>query len=106
MARMIKVNSDIEDALHRAVNMSSIAVTLAEKVLKVYDHYGDVAYHEKRRKEGRSCEPIFIDEQDEGTLLFSLYEAHAQIRVAWDLFTGGTDDDAPELAVAEADHHA
>jgi hypothetical protein len=96
-------NSDIEDHLHRAVNMSSILVTLAEKVLKVYEHYGDVAYHEKRRREGRSCEPIFIDEQDEGTLLFSLYETAYQIRTAFDLFTGVSDDDAPEQAVAEAE---
>jgi hypothetical protein len=102
MARMIKVNSDIEDALHRAVNMSSILVTLAEKALNVYEHYGDAEYHERRRKEGyRSCEPIFIHAQDEGTLLFALYETHAQIREAWNLFTGVTDDDAPAKA-AEA----
>jgi hypothetical protein len=83
--------------------MSSIAVTLAEKALNVFEHYGDVAYHEQRRKEGyRSCEPIFISQQDEGTLLFALYEAHAQIREAWDLFTGGSDDDAPAETVAEA----
>ncbi|SIN83044.1 hypothetical protein SAMN05443247_00035 [Bradyrhizobium erythrophlei] len=99
MAQMIKVNSDIEDHLHRAVNMAAIAVTLAEKVLNVYEHYGDAEYHEKRRKEG--CEPIFIHEQDEGTLLFALYEAHAQIRTAWDLFTL-PDDDAPAETVAEA----
>jgi hypothetical protein len=98
----ITVNSDIEDALHHAVNMSSIAVTLAEKVLKVYEHYGDVAYHQKRRKEGRFCEPIFIHEQDEGTLLFALYETHARIRTAWDLFT--LPDAAPAETVAEADH--
>jgi hypothetical protein len=89
----IEVNSDIEQALHRAFNMSSIAVTLAEKALNVYEHYGDVAYHEKRRQEGYSCEPIFISQQDEGTLLFALYEAHAQIREAFDLFTGVSDDD-------------
>jgi hypothetical protein len=29
----IEVNSDIEDALNRAFNMSSIVVTLAEKAL-------------------------------------------------------------------------
>jgi hypothetical protein len=46
----IKVNSDIEDTLYRAFNMSSIAVTLIEKALKVYEHYGDAAYHERRRK--------------------------------------------------------
>jgi hypothetical protein len=47
----IEVNSDIEDALNRAFNMSSIVVTLAEKALNVYEHYGDVAYHEKRRRD-------------------------------------------------------
>ena len=31
----ILVNSDIEDALYRAVNMSYVAVTLAEKALNV-----------------------------------------------------------------------
>jgi hypothetical protein len=99
----INVNSDIEDALHRAFNMSSIAVTLAEKALQVYEHYGDAEYHEKRRKDGyRSCEPIFIHEQDEGTLLFALYETHAQIREAFDLFTGISADDAPAETVAEA----
>jgi hypothetical protein len=104
MAKMIKVNSDIEDALHRAFNMSSIAVTLAEKALNVYDHYGDVAYHEKRRQEAPSPYGTYvIHKQDEGTLLFALYEAHAQIREAWDLFTAVTDDDdAPAETVAEA----
>jgi hypothetical protein len=98
----ITVNSDIEDALHRAVNMSSILVTLAEKVLRVYEHYGDKEYHDKRRKEGyRSCEPLYINRDDEGTLLFALYETHAQIREAWDLFTGVSDDDVP-APVAEA----
>lgn len=97
----ITVNSDIEDALHRAVNMSSIAVTLAEKALNVYEHYGDVEYHEKRRKEGCPYGTYIIHEQDEGTLLFSVYEAHAKIREAWDLFTGVTDDNAPAETVAE-----
>jgi hypothetical protein len=97
----IEVNSDIEDHLHRAVNMSSILVTLAEKVLQVYDHYGDAEYHERRRKEGyRNCEPLYISRQDEGTLLFALYETHAQIRTAFDLFTGVSDDDAPAPAAA------
>jgi hypothetical protein len=95
-------DSDIEDVLHRAVNMSSIAVTLLEKALNVYEHYGDAEYHERRRKEGyRSCEPIFINRDDEGTLLFALYETHAQIRTAFDLFTGvSDDDDAPEQAAS------
>jgi hypothetical protein len=96
-------NSDIEDALHRAFNMSSIAVTLAEKALKVYEHYGDVEYHEKRRQEAPGPYGTYeISKQDEGTLLFALYEAHAQIRTAWDLFTGISDDDAPAPAVAKA----
>jgi hypothetical protein len=70
--------------------------------LNVYEHYGDKEYHEKRRKEGyRSCEPIFINRDDEGTLLFALYETHAQIRTAFDLFTGvSDDDDAPEQAAS------
>ena len=42
---------NLEDALYRAVNMSYVAVTLAEKALNVYEHYGDVAYHEKRRRD-------------------------------------------------------
>jgi hypothetical protein len=36
-------------------------------------------------------------------LLFTLYEAHAQTREAWDLFTGVSDDDAPEKAAEAAD---
>jgi hypothetical protein len=86
--------------------MSSIAVTLAEKALNVYDHYGDVAYHERRRQEAPSPYGTYvIHKQDEGTLLFALYEAHAQIRQAWDLFTGiSDDDDPPAKAAAGADH--
>ena len=100
---MIRGNSDIEDALHRAFNMSSIAVTLAEKAFKVYEHYGDVAYHEKRRQEAPGhYDTYVIHDQDVGTLLFTLYEAHAQTREAWDLFTGVSDDNAPEPAVVEA----
>ena len=92
----IIVNSDIEDALHRAVNMSSILVRLAEEALQVYEHWGDAEYHERRRKEGyRSCEPIFINRDKEGTLLFALYETHAQIREAFNLFTGFDDDGVP-----------
>jgi len=92
-------NSDIEDALHRAFNMSSIAVTLMEKAFKVYEHYGDAAYHEKRRQEAPGPYGTYvIHKQDEGTLLFALYETHAQIREAWDLFTGVSDDDAPAPA--------
>src|SRR5260370_11609307 len=98
----IEVNSDIEDALHRAVNMASILVTLTEEALQVYKHWGDAEYHERRRKEGyRSCEPIFINRDDEGTLLFALYETRAQIRTAWDLFTL-PDDDAPAQAAGTA----
>jgi len=102
-ARETQTNSDIEDALHRAFNMSSIAVTLAEKALNVYEHYGDVAYHEKRRREDPGPYGTYIiHKQDEGTLLFALYEAHAQIREAYHMFTGISDDDAPAPAVAEA----
>src|SRR5260370_9555047 len=87
---MAKINnSDIEDALHRAVNMASILVTLAEKALQVYEHYGDAEYHEKRRKEGyRSCEPLYINRDNEGPLLFALYDTHTQIRESFNLFTG------------------
>jgi hypothetical protein len=69
--------------------------------LNVYEHYGDVAYHERRRREAPDYVAYLIHKQDEGTLLFALYETHAQIRAAWDLFTL-PDDDAPEKAVAEA----
>jgi hypothetical protein len=95
--------SDLEDTLHRAVNMASILVTLTEEALNVYEHYGDAEYHERRRKEGYPSEPRYISQQNEGTLLFALYETHAQIRTAWDLFTGISDDDAPAPAVAEAE---
>jgi hypothetical protein len=91
---------DLGDTLERAVHMSSIAVTLMEKAFNVYEHYGDKEYHEKRRQEGRSCETYLIHDQDEDTLLFSLYEAHAQTRAARDLYCGTPDDDAPEQADA------
>src|SRR5260370_42666874 len=105
---MAKINnSDIEDALHRAVNMASILVTLAEKALQVYEHYGDAEYHEKRRKEGyRSCEPLYINRDDEGTLLFALYETHTQIREAVNLFTGFDDDGVPLAEAADANGKA
>jgi hypothetical protein len=69
--------------------------------LGVYAHYGDVEYHAKCRKEDYRPSPIFIHKQDEETLLWTIYELHAQIRSARDQFCG-TDDDAPEKAVAEA----
>jgi hypothetical protein len=93
--------SDLEDTLNRAFHMSSIAVTLMEKVFNVYEHYGDAAYHERRRQEAPSPYGTHvIHEQDEGTLLFALYEAHAQIREARDLYLGAPDDDAPAQAEA------
>jgi hypothetical protein len=103
MTQMIKVSSDVEDHLHHAVNMSAIAVKLAEEVLEVHKHYGDKEYHDRRRKEGYSCEPLYISRQAEGTLLFALYETHAQIREAFNLFTGFDDDGVPLAeTVAEA----
>jgi hypothetical protein len=105
MTQMIKVNSDLEDHLHRALNMASIAVKLAEDVLQVHEHYGDAEYHDRRRKEGyRSCEPIYINRDEEGTLLFALYETAYQIRTAFNLFTGFDDDGVPLAETAEADH--
>jgi hypothetical protein len=106
MTQMIEVNSDIEDALYRAASMSSILVTLLEKTLQVYEHWGDAEYHAKRRKEGYSCEPIFIHPYDEGTLLFALYETNAQIRTAWNLFTGFDDDGVPLAEAADANGRA
>jgi hypothetical protein len=85
-------NSDIEDALHRAFNMSSIAVTLAEN-----------AFAHTAESLGALPKTYFMHDQDVGTLLFSIIEAHAQIREAFDLFTGiSSDDNAPAKAVAEA----
>jgi len=80
--------SDIEDTLNRAVNMSSILVTLLEKALNVYEHYGDAEYHEKRRKEGCPYGTYVIHNHDEETLLWSVYEMHAQIREARDQYCG------------------
>jgi hypothetical protein len=57
-----------------------------------------VAYHEKRRRDPSPS--YLISKQDEGTLLFAIYEAHAQITAAWNLFPGN--DDAPAETVAEA----
>ena len=103
MTDTAKTTIDLEDTLNRAFHMSSVAVTLMEKAFKVYEHYGDVAYHERRRREAPGPYGTYIiHEQDEGTLLFSLYEAHAQIREARDLYLGTPDDDAPEQAQAEA----
>ena len=103
MAKMIKVNSDIEDALHRAFHMSSIAVGLAEKALNVYDHYGDVEYHERRRREAPGPYGTYlIHNQDVDTLLFTLYEAHAKAREAFDMLTAPDDDDAPAKAAEAA----
>jgi hypothetical protein len=94
---------NLEDTLERAVHMSSIAVTLMEKAFNVYEHYGDVAWHERRRQEAQGPYGTYIiHEQDEGTLLWTVYEAHAQIREARDLYLGTPDDDAPEQAQAEA----
>jgi hypothetical protein len=94
--------SDLEDTLIRAVNMASIAVTLMEeKVFDVYAHYGDKEYHDRRRREARGPYDTYtIANQDVETFMWTIYELHAQIRSARDQFCG-TDDDAPELAVAE-----
>ena len=86
----INVNSDIEDALHRAVNMSSIAVTLAE-----------MAFADTAESLGGLPKTYFMHDQDVDTLMFSIIETHAQIREAFDLFTL-PDDDAPAPALAEA----
>jgi hypothetical protein len=95
-------HGDLEDTLNRAFHMTSIVVTLLEKAFNVYDHYGDVAYHEKRRQEAPGPYGSYvIHEQDEATLLWAVYEAHAQVREARDLFTGAPDD-APAETVAEA----
>jgi hypothetical protein len=91
MTQMIKVNSDIEDHLHRAVNMAAIAVKLAEDV-----------FEDTAESLGGLPKTYFMHDQDVDTLLFSIIDAHAQIREAWDLFTGVSDDDAPAPAVAEA----
>src|SRR5258705_7548663 len=79
--------SDLEDTLTRATNMAAIAVMLLEKALDVYAHYGDVEYHEKRRKEGYDG-TYFIHKQDEEILLWTIYETHAQIHKARDLYCG------------------
>jgi hypothetical protein len=81
-------DSDLEDALNRAVNMSSILVTLLEKALNVYEHYGDKAYHEERRKDPSPYGTYLIHKQDEETLLWSVYETQAQIRDARDQYCG------------------
>jgi hypothetical protein len=94
--------SELEVTLISADHMADITVTLIEKAFEVYKHYGDVAYHEKRRREPKDpCGTYIIHEEDEDTLLWSLYETRAKIREARDLFCG-TDDDAPAKAVAEA----
>jgi hypothetical protein len=96
------VASDLEDTLIRATNMASIAVMLLEKALDVYAHYGDVEWHEKRRKENPGPYGTYIiHSQDEETLLWTIYELHAQIRSARDQFCG-TDDDAPAEAAEAA----
>jgi hypothetical protein len=71
--------------------MSSVAVTLAERAFK---HTAESL--------GGPPKTFFMHDQDVDTLLFTLYEAHAQVREARDLFTGVSDDDAPAKAVAEA----
>jgi hypothetical protein len=83
--------SDLEDTIYRAFHMSSVAVTLAEKALK---HTAESL--------GGLPNTYFVHPQDVDTLLFSLYEVRAQIREAYDLFTGVSDDNAPAKAVAEA----
>jgi hypothetical protein len=89
-ARSTRTNSDIEDALHRAVKMSSIAVTLAEK-----------AFADTAESLGGLPKTYFMHDQDVDTLLFSIIEAHAQAREAFDMLVA-PDDDAPAKAVAEA----
>jgi hypothetical protein len=99
----INVNSDIEDTLNRAFHMSSIAVALAERVFKVFEHYGDTAYHERRRQEAPGpYDTYLIHNQDVDTLLFTLYEAHAKAREAFDMLTAPDDDDAPAKAAEAA----
>jgi hypothetical protein len=93
--------SDIEDTLNRAFHMSSIAVMLLEKALNVYEHYGDKAYHEKRRKDPSPYGTYLIHKQDEGTLLWSVYEAHAQIREARDQFVAAADNKGPQATAGE-----
>jgi hypothetical protein len=64
---------DIEDTLDQAFHMSSIAATLAER-----------AFGNKKAQENLTGRPdaYFVPEQDVDTLLFALYEAHAQIRLS------------------------
>ena len=88
----IKVNSNIEYALHRAVNMSSIAVTLAES-----------AFASTAESLGGLPKTYFMHDQDVDTLLFSIIEAHAQAREAFDLFTLPHDDAPAKAAEATAD---
>jgi hypothetical protein len=70
--RAPETKPDIEDTLDQAFHMSSIAATLAEGV------FGNKKTH--RDLIGRP-DAYFVPEQDVDTLLFALYEAHAQIRL-------------------------
>jgi hypothetical protein len=77
--RAPETKPDIEDTLDQALHMSSIAATLAER-----------AFENKKAHEnltGRS-DAYFVSEQDVNTLLFALYEAHAQIRLSRHRYLG------------------
>ena len=86
-----KIDSDIESVLDHAFHMSSIALTLAER-----------AFAHTAESLGGLPKTYFMEDQDVDTLLFSIIEAHAQIRDARDQYCGISDDDAPAKAVAEA----
>jgi hypothetical protein len=86
-----KMDSDIEPALDHAFHMSSIALTLAER-----------AFAHTAESLGGLPKTYFMEAQDVDTLLYSLIEAHAQIRDARDQYCGISGDDAPAKAVAEA----
>jgi hypothetical protein len=92
MKRASTLDSDIEFTLDRAFHMSSIALTLAERAFA----------HTAESPGGLPKTYYFMHDQDVDTLLFSLIEAHAQIRDARDQYCGTSDDDAPAKAAAEA----
>jgi len=68
---------DIEDSLDRAFHMSSVAVTLAETIFsgKASDNIGDLPNN-----------TYLISQWEIDRLLFTIYEAHAQIRVSRDQY--------------------
>jgi hypothetical protein len=97
--RLCRDASDLEDTLNRAVNMASIAVMLLTSAFTPTTAMWSIT----RNAGKKTIAPhlSFIHKQDEETLLWTIYELHAEIRSARDQFCG-TDDDAPEKAVAEA----